>query len=61
MCSSCPTGRTPPAAHPGVGNDEDDRAAVAAVGLDDLDLVGLALHGPRNAVEKVVKGARMHP
>lgn len=43
------------------GNDEDNRAAVAAVGRDDLDLVGLALHGPRNAVDKVVKGARMHP
>jgi hypothetical protein len=27
----------------------------------DLDLVGIALHGPKNAVDKVVKGARMHP
>ena len=43
------------------GNDEDNRAAVAAVPRDDLDLVGLALHGPRNQVDKVVKGARMHP
>ncbi len=43
------------------GNDEDNRAAVAAVPRADLDLVGLALHGPRNAVDKVVKGARMHP
>lgn len=43
------------------GNDEDNRAAVAAVGRDDLDLTGLAVHGPRNAVDKVVKGARMHP
>ena len=42
------------------GNDEDNRAAVAAVARDDLDLVGLALHGPRNAVDKVVKGARLH-
>jgi len=27
---------------------------------DALDLVGLALHGPKNAVDKVVKGARLH-
>jgi len=26
-----------------------------------LDLVGMAVHGPRNAVDKVFKGARMHP
>ena len=43
------------------GNDGDNRAAVAAVRRADLDLVGLAVHGPRNAVDKVVKGARMHP
>lgn len=43
------------------GNDEENRAAVAAVGRDDLDLVGLGLHGPRNAVDRIVKGARMHP
>ena len=43
------------------GNDRDNRAAVRAVARDDLDLVGLALHGPRNAVDKSVKGARLHP
>ncbi|MEZ0068215.1 hypothetical protein ABIA32_004239 [Streptacidiphilus sp. MAP12-20] len=43
------------------GNDVDNRAAVRAVRRDDLDLVGLAVHGPRNAVDKVFKGARMHP
>jgi hypothetical protein len=43
------------------GNDEDNRAAVRAVPRDALDLVGLAVHGPRNAIDKVVKGARMHP
>jgi hypothetical protein len=43
------------------GNDEDNRAAARAVPRDALDLVGLAVHGPRNAVDKVVKGARMHP
>lgn len=45
------------------GHDAANRAAVAvaAVAGDDLDLVGIALRGPRNAVDKVVKGARMHP
>src|SRR5690606_41716802 len=43
------------------GHDEANRAAVRAVGTADLDLVGLAVHGPRNAVDKVLKGARMHP
>ena len=43
------------------GNDRDNRAAVRAVPTDDLDLVGLAVYGPRNAVDKVLKGARMHP
>ena len=43
------------------GNDRDNRAAVLAVRSTDLDLVGLAVYGPRNAVDKVTKGARMHP
>ncbi|EGX55527.1 hypothetical protein SZN_32406 [Streptomyces zinciresistens K42] len=43
------------------GNDRDNRAAVRAVGTGGLDLVGLAVYGPRNAVDKVLKGARMHP
>ena len=43
------------------GNDRDNRAAVRAVGRNDLDLVGLAVYGPRNVVDKVTKGARMHP
>lgn len=43
------------------GNDRDNRAAVRAVPTGQLDLVGLAVHGPRNAVDRVVKGAVMHP
>ncbi|MEU4652420.1 DUF2000 domain-containing protein [Streptomyces sp. NPDC023723] len=43
------------------GNDRDNRAAVRAVPTADLDLVGLAVYGPKNAVDKVLKGARMHP
>ena len=42
-------------------NDRDNRAAVRAVPRDRLDLVGLALYGPKNAVDKVLKGATMHP
>ncbi len=45
----------------GTGNDRDNRAAVRAVGRDRLELVGMAVHGPRNAVDKILKGARMHP
>ena len=45
----------------GTGNDCDNRAAVRAVATDQLDLVGMAVHGPRTAVDKVLKGARMHP
>ncbi|MFJ9179080.1 DUF2000 family protein [Streptomyces sp. NPDC102360] len=43
------------------GHDADNRAAVRAVSAAELDLVGLAVYGPRNAVDKVLKGARMHP
>jgi hypothetical protein len=43
------------------GHDEANRAAVRAVGRDDLDLVGMAVYGPRNAVDKVLKGAHLHP
>ena len=43
------------------GNDRDNRAAVRAVGTAELDLVGLAVYGPKSAVDKVLKGARMHP
>lgn len=44
----------------GTGHDAANRAAVAAVNGEDLDLVGLAVRGPKNAVDKIVKGARMH-
>jgi hypothetical protein len=44
----------------GTGFDAANRAAVKAVPRDSLDLVGLALHGPRNGVDKVLKGAHMH-
>lgn len=42
------------------GHDSANRAAVAAVATADLAIVGLALRGPRNAVDRMLKGARMH-
>lgn len=41
-------------------NDADNRAAVAAVATDRLDLVGLALHAERKELDKVVKGLKLH-
>ncbi|GAA2045016.1 DUF2000 domain-containing protein [Catenulispora yoronensis] len=43
------------------GNDTDNRAAVKAVPGADLDLVGIAVYGARNAVDKALKGATKHP
>ena len=41
-------------------HDEANRAVVAAVRGPDLDLVGVAVHGQRNAVDKITKGAALH-
>lgn len=42
------------------GHDAANRAQVAAVAAGDLDLVGLGLRGPRNVVDRITKGARLH-
>jgi hypothetical protein len=42
-------------------NDIDNRAVVAAVATDKLDLAGLALHAERKLVDKVMKGLKLHP
>lgn len=42
------------------GNDRDNRAAVRAAATAELDLVGIAVHGPRNAVDRTFKGAPLH-
>lgn len=42
-------------------NDVDNRAAVAAVATDALDLVGLAIHADRKEVDKITKGLSLHP
>lgn len=41
-------------------NDVDNRAAVAAVPTDGLDLVGLGVHGERKEIDKVTKGLALH-
>lgn len=43
------------------GNDVDNRAVVAAVPTDKLAVVGIAVYGGRNAVDKALKGLRLHP
>jgi hypothetical protein len=43
------------------GDDEANRAAVAAVAAEDLDLVGIAFRAERKVVDKVVDRLRFHP
>lgn len=42
------------------GNDDDNRAAVVDVPADELNLVGVIVHGPRNGVDRVMKGLSLH-
>ena len=42
------------------GNDADNRAAVATVQTDTLDLVGIALHAHRKEVDRVTNGLALH-
>ncbi|HTT53582.1 MAG TPA: DUF2000 domain-containing protein [Streptosporangiaceae bacterium] len=43
------------------GHDDDNRAVVQAVPAGALRLAGIAVHGPRNAVDKVCRGLALHP
>jgi hypothetical protein len=43
------------------GNDQDNRNTVRAVTAEAMPLVGLAVYGPTNAVDKVFKGLPLHP
>ena len=42
------------------GHDEANRAVVREVAASDLRLAGVAVYGPRNAVDKVCKGLALH-
>lgn len=44
----------------GTGHDAANRAAFRAEAPDAPDLVGLALRGPKKAVDKTVKGLALH-
>ena len=41
-------------------NDEDNRAEVAKYKTDDLDLVGIAVRGKKNSLDRITKGIPMH-
>ncbi len=41
-------------------SDVDNRAAVARVETDDLDIVGLAIYGPKNPLNKCFKNISLH-
>jgi hypothetical protein len=43
------------------GNDADNRAAVQAVAGHALPLVGLAVYGAKNPLDRVLKGLALHP
>ncbi len=45
----------------GTGHDDDNRAVVRAVPAAELRLAGIAVYGPRNAVDKVCRGLALHP
>jgi hypothetical protein len=42
-------------------HDEANRAAVASVAAEDLDLVGIAFRAERKTVDKIVDRLRFHP
>jgi len=43
------------------GDDADNRAVVRAVTAEEMRLAGVSVYGPRNAVDKVLKGVPLHP
>lgn len=43
------------------GHDTANRAVFAQFGPDDAKVVGMALHADKKLVDKITKGAKMHP
>lgn len=43
------------------GHDSANRAVFGLHGPDDAQVVGIALHTDKKTVDKITKGARMHP
>ena len=42
-------------------NDDDNRAAVAAVKSNDLNIVGMAMRGTKRQIDTISKGLKLHP
>lgn len=43
------------------GHDAANRATVRAVPAEEMPLVGLGLYGPKNPLDKMLKGLALHP
>ena len=43
------------------GHDEANRAALAALPPDQMSIAGFAVHGPKNDVDRALKGLKLHP
>ena len=43
------------------GHDEANRAALAATGPEQMSIAGFAVHGPKNDVDRALKGLKLHP
>jgi hypothetical protein len=43
------------------GNDHDNRASVKQYRPEEMKIVGLAMRDDRKIVDKITKGAKMHP
>ena len=43
------------------GHDDDNRAAVAGVATDDLDLVGIGFRAPHRPADQILRGLKRHP
>lgn len=44
----------------GTYNDVDNRAAVSRKKTDELNLVGIAIYGAKNPLDRITKGLEMH-
>lgn len=44
----------------GTYNDVDNRAAVSRQKTDELNLVGIAIYGAKNPLDRITKGLEMH-
>lgn len=43
------------------GHDEANRAALSALPPDQMSIAGFAVHGPKNEVDRALKGLKLHP